>query len=78
MLLITSTSDPADPRLATADHLVPRYAGGKTRAGNIVAACRKCNNERNTETNRSKGGVYYTAGDDTPHSPFAILKNAKG
>jgi 5-methylcytosine-specific restriction endonuclease McrA len=26
---------------ATADHLVPRYAGGTTRHGNIVAACKR-------------------------------------
>jgi hypothetical protein len=30
----------------TAEHLIPRHAGGKTVAGNIVAAHRKCNSGR--------------------------------
>lgn len=30
-------------REATADHVVPRAAGGRTTASNIVAACHSCN-----------------------------------
>lgn len=37
------------PRLCTADHLVPRSEGGQTIRGNIVAACRDCNNRRCTK-----------------------------
>jgi 5-methylcytosine-specific restriction endonuclease McrA len=59
----------------TADHCLPRYAGGMTKAGNIVAACAPCNNTRNEETNRRpKGHRYDPIGDDTPRSPFEILK----
>jgi len=68
------------PKLCTADHLLPLYAGGKTVAGNIVAACRACNNVRNgPETNRRRAvepDLVATADDDTPRSPFAVLKSA--
>lgn len=30
-------------REATADHVIPRAAGGRTTASNIVAACAACN-----------------------------------
>jgi hypothetical protein len=67
------------PKFCTADHLVPQYAGGKTTAGNIVAACRACNSTRNApETNRrraSEPGLVASVGDDAPRSPFEeILK----
>jgi 5-methylcytosine-specific restriction endonuclease McrA len=64
-------------KAATADHLVPVYAGGKTWPGNIVAACAPCNNLRNSETNRlpqTATVIVATAGDDTLTSPFAKLK----
>jgi 5-methylcytosine-specific restriction endonuclease McrA len=65
-------------RFCTADHLVPRYAGGKTVAGNIVAACRACNNARNApETNRRRAAepdLVVSIGDDAPRSPFEALK----
>jgi hypothetical protein len=38
-----------DPRCLTGEHLIPRSAGGETVAGNIVAACRRCNNGRREE-----------------------------
>jgi 5-methylcytosine-specific restriction endonuclease McrA len=61
----------------TADHYpTPRYAGGKTRADNIVAACAPCNNERNQETNRIGKEFSCVVGDDTPRSPFEILKKS--
>ena len=51
--------EPIHPKFCTADHLIPRYAGGKTVAGNIVAACRACNNARNApETKGARGGLY--------------------
>ena len=34
---------PAD---LTMDHLVPLVRGGKTRKGNVVAACKMCNNKK--------------------------------
>jgi 5-methylcytosine-specific restriction enzyme A len=64
-----------DPRALTADHLVPRYAGGQTKPGNIVAACRRCNSERNAEVNMPRRDErVLQAGDNTPSSPFARLK----
>src|SRR5262249_43023426 len=67
------------PKFCPADHLVPRYAGGKTVAGNIVAACQACNNVRNAfETNRRRaceGSLVASTGDDAPRSPFEGLKS---
>jgi 5-methylcytosine-specific restriction endonuclease McrA len=69
--------EPMHSQFCTADHLVPRYAGGKTVAGNIVAACRVCNNGRHAfETNRrraSEPGLVLSIGDNTPSSPFEVL-----
>jgi len=65
------------PQSVTADHLIPLYLGGKTVRGNIVAACHQCNNRRQAqETNAMSGGgrVIYSAGDDTPRSPFESLQ----
>ncbi len=36
-------------RACTADHLLFRAKGGRTRIDNIVAACRRCNNNRHPE-----------------------------
>ena len=58
---------------ATGDHLKPRYQGGLTISGNIVAACVECNNQRNAETNRQGGKMDMTVGDTTPRSPFEAL-----
>ena len=57
----------------TADHLIPLYAGGQTRPGNIVAACAKCNNHRHPELNRTKELRRLTIGDDKPTSPFEVI-----
>ena len=63
-----------DPDGVTGDHLVPRYQGGVTKPGNIVAACYKCNSERQTEQNMPrKDEAVWKVGDDTPVSPFAEL-----
>jgi 5-methylcytosine-specific restriction endonuclease McrA len=35
-----------DPKMVTAEHLVPKKNGGRNVASNIVAACRYCNNVR--------------------------------
>jgi 5-methylcytosine-specific restriction endonuclease McrA len=69
-------AESTDPLRLTADHLVPVYAGGSTRPGNIVAACARCNNSRQVETNRRKLAEArpICAGDETTHSPFAVLK----
>jgi hypothetical protein len=65
------------PLQLTADHYpIPVYAGGKTEPGNIVAACRRCNNSRNSEeTNRGKDPVNVVIGIDRHYSPFASLKD---
>jgi hypothetical protein len=71
--------EPTHPKLCTADHLIPVYAGGRTVAGNIVAACRACNNARNApETNRrraSESDLVVSIGNDAPRSPFERLKS---
>jgi hypothetical protein len=69
--------DKDDPLLCTADHVIPVYAGGETKAGNIVAACRECNGKRNPETNRLRKGTRITSGDDSPRSPFDVLNKIK-
>ena len=68
----------------TADHLVPLHAGGKTRPGNIVAACAPCNNERHPELNQrvkvehdKTRGVFASIGNETASSPFAVLAQLK-
>lgn len=63
-----------EPRGLTADHLVPLHDGGKTRAGNIVAACRECNNLRHPELNKTREPRSLTIGEDRPSSPFDVLK----
>jgi HNH endonuclease len=63
-----------DPRLMTAEHVRPMWDGGRTIAGNVVAACYECNQARNGECNQTKRGSKFTIGDDTPISPFAGLQ----
>ena len=76
--IIMLTSVPQEhPQYLTGDHLIPKHAGGITKAGNIVAACRYCNNGRHPELNRTKkthDKSSWTTGDTTSYSPFAILK----
>jgi hypothetical protein len=63
-----------DPLTATADHVKSVWDGGQTLPGNIVAACYECNQARGQVTNRTKRGSKFTIGDDTPSSPFEILR----
>jgi hypothetical protein len=76
MLLLAKAGahDTINPRLMTADHVKPVWAGGLTIAGNIVAACFECNNTRSRDTNQSKRGSKFIIGDDSPSSPFAKLR----
>jgi len=69
----------SDPLQCTGDHLIPTYAGGRTVPGNIVAACRKCNNARNPEAQRMGGGLIASLGGDGPadHGPWAPLLKLK-
>jgi len=61
----------------TGDHYpIPWYAGGKTRADNIVAACAKCNAPQ-PEAQRTGGALDRTFGDPTPRSPFEVLAKLK-
>jgi 5-methylcytosine-specific restriction endonuclease McrA len=62
------------PYLMTAEHVRPVWDGGRSVAGNVVAACYECNHARNSETNQTKRGSKFTIGDDTPSSPFAELR----
>jgi 5-methylcytosine-specific restriction endonuclease McrA len=67
------------PLALTGDHLIPRYAGGLTKPGNIVAACFKCNTSRQVETNKPrKTEAVFSAGDPRSLSPFARLKTERG
>jgi 5-methylcytosine-specific restriction endonuclease McrA len=66
-----------DPRYLTGDHLVAKHAGGKTVAGNIVAACRKCNNERHPELNKTREQRRLSSGEDVLRSPFEVLKGRR-
>jgi hypothetical protein len=65
-------------RLMTAEHLKSVWKGGETIPGNIVAACFLCNHIRDRETNHFPRGTKISVGDDTPHSPFEILKTKYG
>ncbi len=46
MLHFSEVRDQAHPRLVTAEHLVPKSAGGQNIKENIVASCFKCNGVR--------------------------------
>ena len=35
--------EPLTPEKMTADHLIPKSAGGKAERGNIAACCKQCN-----------------------------------
>ncbi len=35
-----------DPRQLTMDHVVPLTRGGKSKKGNLVPACKECNNKK--------------------------------
>jgi len=68
---------PGCPNQATLDHVQPVHAGGRSRHGNYVAACHRCNSERHPELAKARVGerpVYASAGDDTPRSPFEVLR----
>jgi hypothetical protein len=53
----------------------PVWDGGQTIPGNIVAACYECNQARGQITNRTRrGSGKFTIGDDTPTSPFEVLR----
>jgi hypothetical protein len=75
LLKKSGTNDSVEkPRLMTADHLKSWWKGGQTIPGNIVAACWLCNHTRDHETNHFPLGTKISVGDDTPRSPFEILK----
>jgi hypothetical protein len=48
--------------------------GGRSVAGNVVAACYECNHARSGEPNQTERGSKFTIGGDTPSSPFAGLQ----
>src|SRR5262249_57515874 len=56
-------------RLMTAEHVRPMWEGGRSVAGNVVAACYACNHARSGELNQTKRGSKFTIGDDTLSSP---------
>jgi 5-methylcytosine-specific restriction endonuclease McrA len=74
--MLTDVPD-SDPRRMTGDHVIPFHAGGVTRHGNIVAACRKCNTERHPEYNLRREDYVVSHGDDRRRSPFEILKRSE-
>ena len=42
----------------TLDHLIPLKDGGDNRQANLVAACRKCNQKRGSQSIAKFAGVY--------------------
>lgn len=76
-LFMKPVAAPQDPLLLTGDHVIPLHAGGKTIRGNIVAACRSCNNGRHPEFNSLGIGIVATVGDATPRSPFEVLAHRR-
>jgi len=68
---------------ATGCHLEPRWAGGKTEPGNVVAVCRDCNQKHEDEClgsyarNDPHDPVNMSAGDDSARSPFEKLSALK-
>jgi len=71
---ISSSVPETHPRRLTADHVKPLCEGGQTIPGNVVAACRDCNNGRHSYTNRTAkrmGPVIASAGNNRAISPFA-------
>lgn len=54
-------------RLCTAEHLMPSSVGGRTNRSNVVAACRVCNNGRQSSEHAYPGPGYaipYEVPDD--------------
>jgi hypothetical protein len=49
----------------TAEHVRPMWDGGRSVAGNVVAACYECNHARSGVFNQTKRGSKFTIGDDT-------------
>ena len=41
---------PVPPRELTMDHVVPMSRGGRSSKGNVVAACKECNNRKKLMT----------------------------
>jgi 5-methylcytosine-specific restriction protein A len=39
-------NEQVDPKELTMDHIVPLSRGGKSKKGNIVPACKECNNRK--------------------------------
>jgi 5-methylcytosine-specific restriction endonuclease McrA len=62
------------PRLMTAEHLKPVWAGGSAVPGNIVAACNECNNKRDRKYTERRNRGMLSFGDDGPRSPFEVLR----
>lgn len=50
----TSDGRDRDAAIATVDHVVPLHAGGSNELDNLVAACWKCNQDRNAATRPCK------------------------
>jgi hypothetical protein len=71
------TTDHNTDEQVSLDEIVPRHMGGVAKAGNVVAAHRKCNVERHPEMNKRKASeplLVATTGETETESPFAILR----
>lgn len=76
MIYVASKPWPAetDPRLMTADHVIPWRWGGRSTPGNIVAACYECNQRRDQGL---RGMELTTVAAEVMHSPFEVLAALK-
>ena len=72
LLAAPSWNGNVDPRMMTAEHLVPIKWGGRTEPTNIVAACAECNHGRDAELPRSQ-----LRGLEELRSPFEVLQALK-
>ena len=55
---ITVDRRTVDPRLMTAEHVQPVWDGGRSVAGNVVAACFECNNARSSSPSECGGSAF--------------------
>lgn len=55
---------PVPPRELTMDHVVPVARGGRSTKGNVVAACKACNNRKKLLTPAEQLLMKPVAGDD--------------
>lgn len=64
-------------KAATYDHVLPRAKGGQTSWNNIVIACYKCNQKKNSKTPEEAGMKLLSKPSKPSHLPLAFLEKNK-